>query len=332
LYEESSAARWDLTSDRSMAQAVRMARIPLCITDPNQPDNPIIFANTAFLDLTGYSEAEVIGNNCRFLQGPDTTPQSIFRVRKAIEDQRVETVEIINYRKDGSRFVNALQIGPILDEAGEMTYCFGSQLDVTETRDAEERARKLANDELIHRLGNVVNVMTVIIRLTAREEEDTYTFGAKVAGRLRALSDAHLQTINRPEGQAMGLRELARTTLLAYAPLGQDQFTLTGPEAMIPKKLNSFVALGLHELATNLVKHGALSSATGRVALNWENRTATGGAGFSFRWEEAGGPRVVRSSRRSGSRMISELASAMGGNIEFDWQDTGLIARAEFPD
>lgn len=195
-----SASRPALNED-VLGKVVRYARLPLCITDPTQPDNPIVYVNEAFTDLTGYRMEEIVGQNCRFLQGPDTTPESVETVRQILLDRRVDTVEIVNYRKDGSRFVNALQLGPINDEDGKLIYFFGSQLDVSERRRVEREHRQLADDELLHRLRNIVNVMTAMVRITAREEPKPGAFADKVIDRLSALGAAHFDTIGRSDQQ-----------------------------------------------------------------------------------------------------------------------------------
>ena len=174
-----SANRPALNED-VLGKVVRYARLPLCITDPTLPDNPIVYVNEAFTDLTGYRMEEIVGQNCRFLQGPDTTPESVETVRQILLERRVDTVEIVNYRKDGSRFLNALQLGPINDEDGKLIYFFGSQLDVSERRRVEREHRQLADDELLHRLRNIVNVMTAMVRITAREEPTPGAFADKV--------------------------------------------------------------------------------------------------------------------------------------------------------
>ena len=100
------------------ATAITNTRMPMVITDPAQHDNPIVFANQAFLDLTGYAREEVIGRNCRLLQGPDTTPESAAAIRRAIETcEPTFRGEILNYRKDGTSFWNALFMSPVVDEA-----------------------------------------------------------------------------------------------------------------------------------------------------------------------------------------------------------------------
>lgn len=114
------------------AAAVRATRMPMIVTDPRQYDNPIVFANDAFLRLTGYTRLEVTGRNCRFLQGPETDPAAVDRIRAAIRDAVDIHVHLLNYRRDGTTFYNALYVGPVRDAAGTVVYFFASQLDVTE--------------------------------------------------------------------------------------------------------------------------------------------------------------------------------------------------------
>ncbi|MGC1505282.1 MAG: PAS domain-containing protein [Sulfitobacter sp.] len=327
-----SNARWDLENDKAIAEAVRHARIPLCISDPNIADNPIVFANDAFLTLTGYTKEDVIGKNCRFLQGPETTRESIKEIRQAIDRRQVETIEILNYRKDGTSFLNALQIGPILDNKGQLIYFFGSQLDISGKREAENKVRELAEAELIHRLRNIVNVMAVVIEMTAREEETSKALSTIVVERLRALSDAHLQTIGQKDERAnVGMKELIKTILDAYAPMGSAQFNLEGEGVILPPHLLSCVALGLHELATNSVKHGALGVATGLVYVSWRTAEADDDPVLLLEWQEKNGPAVVKPAKQSGSGIINDLITATGGTLEFDWSESGLIARAVLP-
>jgi PAS domain S-box-containing protein len=114
------------------AAAVRATRMPMIVTDPHQFDNPIVFANNAFLALTGYERFEVVGRNCRFLQGPETSPEAVARIRAAVRDEAAVTIDLLNYRKDGTTFRNALYMGPVHDDSGALRYFFASQLDVSE--------------------------------------------------------------------------------------------------------------------------------------------------------------------------------------------------------
>ena len=148
--------------------AIETTRMPMIVTDPHQSDNPIVFANRAFLSTTGYSMEEVMGQNCRFLQGPDTDPSSVAEVREAIRDRHETSVEILNYRKDGTSFWNALYISPIFDENKALVYFFASQLDVSRRRDTEEalgQAQKMEalgqlTGGIAHDFNNLLQVMS----------------------------------------------------------------------------------------------------------------------------------------------------------------------------
>ncbi|XYD11785.1 PAS domain S-box protein [Methylobacterium sp. NMS12] len=127
----------------------------MILTDPNRPDDPIIFANRAFQDLSGYGADELVGRNCRFLQGPDTDPAQIQRIRDALRDKRDIALDLVNYRHDGTSFLNELYISPVLGPDGEVLYHFGSQVDVTGYRgdrkalEASERRQRAIFDSAL---------------------------------------------------------------------------------------------------------------------------------------------------------------------------------------
>jgi PAS domain S-box-containing protein len=132
--------------------AVSATRMPMIVTDPNQPDNPIVFVNPAFMQMTGYREDELIGRNCRFLQGPETDRETVDELRTAIVEQRETAVEILNYKKSGASFWNALFMSPVFDDQGRLVYFFGSQLDVSRRKDAEDGLRQAQKMEAIGQL------------------------------------------------------------------------------------------------------------------------------------------------------------------------------------
>ena len=132
--------------------AIEMTRMPMILTDPNQPDNPIVFANKAFLDLTRYEEDEVLGRNCRFLQGAQTDRQQVDEMRHAVDHRDSVALEVLNYKRDGTPFWNAVFIGPVYDTSGTLLYFFASQLDVTRRRETEHSFRQAQKMESIGQL------------------------------------------------------------------------------------------------------------------------------------------------------------------------------------
>ena len=96
-------------------------------SDPSLPDNPMIFVSDEFEAQTGYSPDEAIGHNCRFLQGPETSPEAIQAIRHGLRAETRFTIDILNYRKDGSTFMNRLRIRPIYDAEGQLLFFAGAQ-------------------------------------------------------------------------------------------------------------------------------------------------------------------------------------------------------------
>jgi PAS domain S-box-containing protein len=148
--------------------AIETTRMPMIVTDPHQADNPIIFANRAFLSMTGYGSEEIMGRNCRFLQGPNTDSLTVAGIREAIEQKREHSTEILNYRKDGSSFWNALFVSPVFNERKELVYYFASQLDVSRRRDAEEALAQAQKMEALGQLtGGIAHDFNNLLQVIA---------------------------------------------------------------------------------------------------------------------------------------------------------------------
>jgi PAS domain S-box-containing protein len=96
-------------------------------SDPSLRDNPMIYVSDEFETQTGYSPEEAVGKNCRFLQGPETNPHAIEAIRQGLKAETRFTIDILNYRKDGSAFVNRLRIRPIYDPGGRLMFFAGAQ-------------------------------------------------------------------------------------------------------------------------------------------------------------------------------------------------------------
>ena len=133
--------------------SIRHSPIATVVSDPNEVDNPLVAVNAAFLELTGYSEDEVIGRNCRFLRGPDTENTQTAKLREAIYEKRATLAELINYRKNGSRFRNAVMIAPLYDDDGNIEYFVGSQIAVKADEESIATVRKEQSAAIVERLS-----------------------------------------------------------------------------------------------------------------------------------------------------------------------------------
>jgi PAS domain S-box-containing protein len=124
--------------------AVNAAVTGIVISDMRLPDNPLVFVNDAFCRMTGYSWDEVVGRNCRFLQGEGTDPQTVARLRSAIESSQPVVVTLVNYTKAGRRFHNELHMSPVFGASGKAEFFVGVQHDVTARIEAEIHLKELA--------------------------------------------------------------------------------------------------------------------------------------------------------------------------------------------
>jgi PAS domain S-box-containing protein len=160
--------------------AIEMTRMPMILTDPNQDDNPIVFGNKAFLDLTGYEESEILGRNCRFLQGPQTDREQVAELRETVRQRQSIALELLNYKRDGTPFWNAVFIGPVYDTSGKLLYFFASQLDVTRRRESEQASHQAQKMEAIgqltaglaHDFNNLLQVVTGNLELLSSQIDD----------------------------------------------------------------------------------------------------------------------------------------------------------------
>jgi PAS domain S-box-containing protein len=144
------------------------------VTDPNLPDNPIVYCNAAFERITGYPCTEAQGRNCRFLQGTDTNQDAVTEIRGCLEERRECRVTLLNYRRDGTPFWNELTVSPVTDDAGHLLYFVGLQNDVTERIRAEAERRQAlealsASAEALWEEKEVVEAVSRVGRMLSAE-------------------------------------------------------------------------------------------------------------------------------------------------------------------
>jgi PAS domain S-box-containing protein len=264
--------------------ALERTRMPIVVTDARQRDNPIVLANQAFLNLTGYDDSEVIGRNCRFLQGPDTSPEAVGRLRAAVAEGRTLTLELLNYRKDGSRFWNQLYISPVCDKNGRVIYFFASQVDVTDNyraRDLEASEHRLLR-EVDHRAMNALALVQAIVRLSRTDSIERYA--QIVQGRVGALARAHV-LLAQGGWTGVDLSDLVRGEL---QNVPSSDVHVEGDGAHVSPDQVQPLLLVLHEMADDAVRNGALAAPGGGVRVRCWRDSVGGRQGLE--WRERGGP------------------------------------------
>ena len=330
-------ADFRIGSREMFIQATEQTRMALCISDPQLPDCPIVFANQAFVDLTGYALDEIIGRNCRFLQGEGTDAEAVERLRSAVAEERYIVVDLLNYRKDGSEFWNAVHVGPVYDDDGSLAYFFGSQWDITELLSEREKAlsQERISRELQHRTDNLFAVINAMIRMSSRTETDVQAFAGKVSDRITALARAHHASIPAAQGDdGTDLAELIETVLEPYRNRFAERVKIGGEAIVLSPRCVTALGLSLHELATNALKYGALSVSEGRVEVDWKVESDA----VLLHWKEMRGPAVEGSEHvdgqpgsGSGQMLIDAMLRSLGGTIRTDFGKQGFSALLNLP-
>ncbi|MDB2269774.1 hybrid sensor histidine kinase/response regulator [Halorubrum ezzemoulense DSM 17463] len=191
-------------------RALDEAPVGITITDADREDNPMVYVNDRFVEMTGYDREESIGVNCRFLQGPDTEEESVQELRHAIDADEPTSVELLNYRKDGTEFWNRVSIAPICDPDGTVTHWVGFQEDITAFKE-REAALERQNDRLdsfasivSHDLRNPLNVAQGRVQLAREASDDAENLDAALDALARMESIVERTLALAREGETVG--------------------------------------------------------------------------------------------------------------------------------
>jgi PAS domain S-box-containing protein len=355
---------WHLTYDIAhergagdpFAAAVRATRMAMIVTDPAQDDNPIVFCNEAFQKLSGYRREEIIGRNCRFLQGPDTDPETVARIRAAVAAGEDIATDILNYRKDGSTFWNALYLSPVRNSANEIQFFFASQLDVTDRVEAQNsiaeqkaqverevvrrtadleaalEAKTLLLHEVDHRVKNNLTMIGSILRLQARSIDNPVVVKQleTMLERIDALATVHRRLYQAQDVTQFDLGAFAENLLsdvVGAAGRGDVIVSSQVTPVQISSQKASAAGLILNELLTNALKHGR-SADGARLRL-----TVTERDGQAEITVSDNGPGIMPGSQNAGLGMtlVRRLARQLGGRVSWIDENPGTTAMFNFP-
>jgi PAS domain S-box-containing protein len=275
--------------------ALRASRIPMLVTDPRQPDNPIVLVNDAFLSLTGYSQTEILGRNCRFLQAPATDPAEADGRHLAFTSEQGVAAEVLSYRKDGTPFWGDLFISPVHDSGGRLMHHVVSYIDVSERREARsalqrakregEAERRRAEElqtvldektrllqQLDHRVKNNLQIISSLVLLKARRVQDLSAQHVlnTMAERIGALSLVDRLLYPIADARRFDVAEFIRilsNDLVSTAEPDQIALALDLESIVVPPGQAASLALILNELITNAVRHAFPNGRTGLLTL-----------------------------------------------------------------
>jgi PAS domain S-box-containing protein len=329
-------------------RAMDEASIGISISDARAPDDPLSYVNDGFERLTGYPEREALGLNCRYLQGPATDFDATATLREAIANGEGTTVDILNYRRDGTPFWNQLRVNPIHDDGGQLTHYLGFQEDVT-GRKRTEQLLQLLNRVLRHNLRNDMNVVMGLSEMVAGyDDEDVADLGSRIERTAKELFDLseqarkleeHARSDRSPERiDPVELVERIERRQLAGTPSARIEWSVetdrdccVGPE----------VETALSELFTNAIEHNDTSDP-------WVSVTVTDDGEWLEFVVEDNGPgidemesRVVASGVETavehgdglGLWLVNWIVTRYGGSFQITARDVGdgTIATLRLP-
>ena len=313
--------------------AAETTRMAMLFMDAKEPGNPIIFANDAFLDLTGYDREEVLGQCFNFLMARGTDPDSLARIDIAFAGTPKGGSEICYRRKDGGEFWSAILISPVRDESGDVVQHFASFVDLTDHKQEQAQSRMLI-DELNHRVKNTLATVQSIVWQALRNTTDPEVIRESIESRLSALSRSH-DLLTHENWEGAGLLDLVKAALEPFGVANgrSEHFVITGKNIRVSPRVALALGIAFHELATNAVKYGSFSTKSGSVLISWAIAPHPEGNRLLLRWQEKNGPHVTPPSRKGfGTRVIERgLAHELEGAVHLDYRADGVVCTINFP-
>ncbi|MBV8920470.1 PAS domain S-box protein, partial [Bradyrhizobium sp.] len=275
--------------------------------------------------LFEYKADEAIGQPITLIIPQDRLDEEREILARIRRGERIDHLETARRRKHGGLINVALTVSPVKDAEGRIVGASKIARDISEQKRNQEHIRVLAR-EAEHRSKNLLANVAAIVNLSRSDTPE----GLKdaITGRIRALSNVHSLFVESRWSGAE-LLAIARQELAPYLGEEGGRVRIEGREALLEPPAAQALAVVLHELATNATKYGALSDATGAIALTW-SRDADGK--LLLRWTETGGPPVQKPERQGfGSRLIERTIGQLNGTARFDWRPEGLVCEITLP-
>ena len=312
------------------ADATRMAMV---FTNAEEAANPIVYANQAYLKLTGWSRDEVLGESFNSLMARGASPDALKEIEKAVAGSHEDDPEICYRRKDGSQFWASLSVSPVKDEQGKIVQHFASLVDLTSFK-AEQATCKLLIGELNHRVKNTLATVQSVVRQGLKAATDPAVIRESIESRIFALSRSH-DILSRENWKSAGLHDLIDASLEPFAVTDRrvERFNVEGCNLRLPPKAALALGIAFHELATNAFKYGALSNDAGTVSIFWKVQSSQSGKRLILHWREKDGPEVTPPTRKGfGSKVLERgLAHELHGEVHVEYPPTGVVCTIDIP-
>jgi PAS domain S-box-containing protein len=295
-------------------------------------DGWVFWYNKRWYNYTGTTLADMEGWGWRRVHHPDHVERVVSRVQRAWETgEPWEDTFPLKSREGTWRWFLSRAL-PVRNDAGDVIRWFGTNTDITELREAEDR-QKLLLDELNHRVKNTLAAVQSLAKQTAQGADTVESFTEKFDSRLMALSRAH-GMLARGVWQGAGLREIIAQAVAPYAQAETPRIAIAGPPIRLGPTAAVSLGMAVHELVTNAAKYGALSVPQGRVEVGWDLDLGGGEQpSLEFIWKESDGPRVVDTGARGfGTRLVEEsVARELSGEVSLDLAASGAVCRMRLP-
>ena len=311
--------------------AAETTRMPMVFTDAKEPNNPVIFANEAFLSLTGHDREEVLGRSFNSLMARGINLQGLAEVEAAFDGSADCDPEIHYRRNDGSEFWASLFISPVRDAGGDVVQHFASLVDLTKHRQDQVHCKMLI-DELNHRVKNTLSTVQSVVGQALQKASAPKVIRESIESRLFALSRSH-DLLTREKWEGAGLRDLVKAVMEPFERVDgrAERFAITGENIRLPPKTALALGIAFHELANNAVTHGAFSNEAGSILIAWTIEPMPEGDRLILRWQEKDGPPVTLPSQKGfGARVLERgLAHELDAAVQLDYPADGLMCRID---
>ena len=336
--------------------AMRASRVAMVLVDAEGYDQPIVFANEAFLRLTGYTREEVEGQNCRFMQGPGTDREAIDAIRCALAEHRPLAIDLLNYRKDGSSFWNSLSISPVMGSDGRTRYYYASQEDASVRRHAEMESHALRHDlegviqsrtaelqealkrstglvhEVDHRVKNNLQMISAILMLQSMSVADFAVKNAlqEMLERVDALGLVHKRLYQSRDTQNFNIAEFTKEiagNLMMASGRNDIDLDLDIEPVMIGANEAAPMALVVNEIITSALRRAFPAGQGGRLHVG----VRPIGDAFEIAVGDSGGAIGASASPGFGKTLVETLIRQLNARIDTSVQPQGSAVRITMP-